>query len=295
MNRTFGPYTVTLSNLDKPLLGNYTKGDLIEYYENIADTMLPYMKNHPLMMHRFPDGLEGDSFYQKNVSDYFPAWIKKVRIKKKDGFYKSVVCQNKATLVYLANQAVITPHLWLSRIDKLDTPDRMIFDLDPSDDDFSKVKEVAFALKRVLDDLKLHSYVMTSGSKGLHIYVPIRRSANFKETKELAYSCASFIIQVYGIGTLELRKDKREGEVFIDYLRNSKGATAAAPYAVRAKPNAPVATPLFWKEVEDPQLHPQKYTIANLFDRLESQKDPWATYFERRQKIDQALETMRET
>ncbi len=295
MKRTFGRYTVTLSNFDKVLLGDYTKGDLITYYENIASYMVPYLKNHPLMMHRFPDGLSGESFYQKDASAYFPDWIKKVRISKKDGHYTAVLCQNKATLVYLANQACITPHIWLSRYDKLSLPDRIIFDLDPPPgDDVTPVRLIALALKKLLDSLGLTSFVMTSGSKGLHIYLPLRRSADFDTTKAFARLCAQSIIAEHPeLGTLELRKDKRENKVFIDTLRNQQGATSVAPYAVRAKPNAPIATPLYWKEVDDPTLHPQKYTIANIFERLNNQKDPWETFFSKGQSITKAYNELK--
>ncbi len=290
---TFGRYKVTLSNLDKPLLGSLTKGDLITYYAKIAPTMIPYLKDHPLMMHRFPEGLEAESFYQKNVSSYFPDWIKRVRVEKTSGYYHAVVCQNQATLVYLANQACISPHLWLSRYDKLDTPDRIIFDLDPSVNDFSQVCKVALELKKIFDLLELTSFVMTSGSKGLHIYIPLRRSVDFTVTKEFAELCAKIVIQEHPeLATLEIRKNKREHKVFIDTLRNQKGATAVAPYAVRALLHGPVATPVFWKEVEDPTLDPQKYTLENIFKRLSSQDDPWKDFFKKGQSITKALKLL---
>ena len=299
MKKKFGRYIVTFSNLDKPLLGSFTKGDIISYYEKIAETMVPYLKNHPLMMHRFPDGLEGDSFYQKDVGSYFPDWIKTVRIEKKDGYYHAVLAQNTATLIYLANQACITPHLWLSRYDKLSVPDRIIFDLDPSTKDFPKyftwVREVALAIKELLDTLGLVSFVMTSGSKGLHIYIPLRRSAEFTKTKAFAKACAEYIITQYPTkATLEIRKDKRGKKVFIDILRNQQGSTAVAPYAIRAKVNAPVATPINWSLVEDPTLHPQQFTIENIFDQL--QPNPWKEFFQTKQSITKAskkLETLK--
>lgn len=286
MNKRYGRYIVPITHPDKLLLGSYTKNDLIEYYETISSYMIPYLKDHPLMMHRFPEGLHGESFYQKDASDYFPNWIKRVPIEKKDGEYRAVVCQNTATLVYLANQGCITPHLWLSRIDKLSIPDRIIFDLDPSDEDFSKVRLIALALKKLLDSLGLESFVMTSGSRGLHIYIPLKRTAAFHTTKEFAHACAQKIILTHQEkATLELRKDKRDGKVFIDYLRNQQGATSVAPYSVRALIDAPVATPLYWHEVEDKSLDPQKYTIANIFKRLSSIKDPWESFFQKKQTI----------
>lgn len=294
MKQTFGQYTITLSNIDKPLLGTYTKGDLISYYAKIASYMIPYMKDHPLMMHRFPEGLKGESFYQKDMSEYFPPWIKHVRIEKKEGFYHAVLCQNQATLVYLANQACITPHLWLSRYDKLSVPDRLIFDLDPSGHTFLHVRKIALALKDLLDTLGLKSFVMTSGSKGLHIYVPLRRSAAFDTTKELAQYCAQIIVHEHkDLATLELRKDKRGEKIFIDTLRNQEGATAVAPYAIRAYANAPIATPLSWNEVEESSLTPQQYTISTIMQRLENHVDPWNKYFESSQTITRALKILK--
>ncbi len=291
--QTFGKYEVTLSNLDKPLIGTLTKGDLIAYYAKIAPLMVPYLKDHPLMMLRFPEGIKEESFYQKDISAYFPEWIQRVRIEKTGGFYHAVVCQNQATLVYLANQACITPHLWLSRYDKLDTPDRIIFDLDPAGHDFSQVRKVALTLKKVFDLLELTSFVMTTGSKGLHIYIPLRRSADFDATKEFAQLCAKIVIQEHPeLATLEIRKDKRDHKVFIDTLRNQKGATAVAPYAVRAILHGPIATPLTWKEVEDSTLDPQKYTMENIFKRLASQNDPWKDFFKKGQSITKALKML---
>lgn len=294
MKLTFGRHIVALSNLNKPLLGSYTKGDIIAYYAAIAPKMIPYLKDHPLMMHRFPEGLNGESFYQKDISAYFPDWIKRVRVEKTGGFYHAVLCQNQASLVYLANQACITPHVWLSRYDKLSIPDRIIFDLDPSGDEFSDVRTVALSLKKLLDSLGLQSFVMTSGSKGLHIYVPLKRSVPFESTKEFAQLCSKSIIEEHpDLCTLEIRKEKRGHKVFIDTLRNQEGATAVAPYALRAYENAPIATPLFWKEVEDESLTPQKYTITNLIENLAIQEDPWVEFFEKKQSITKALKILK--
>jgi bifunctional non-homologous end joining protein LigD len=294
MKITYGRYTLTLSNLDKPLLGTYTKGDIITYYASMAPYMVPYLKDHPLMMHRFPEGLTGESFYQKDVSDYFPAWIKRIRIEKTDGYYHALLCQNQATLVYLANQACITPHLWLSRYDKLATPDRLIFDLDPSSNDFSQVRTLALSLKQLLDTLQLASFVMTTGSRGLHIYIPLRRSISFDVTKEFAQLCARHLIAKHpDLCTLEIRKDKRHQKVFIDTLRNQQGATAVAPYAIRGYPTAPIATPLFWKEVEDRTLSPQKYTISSISKRLTEINDPWKDFFKLGQSLTHPMKVLK--
>lgn len=212
MKKKYGKYEVEITHPDKVLLPKgITKGDLIDYYDKIADQMVPYCKDRALMMHRFPEGLEGESFYQKDASAYFPDWIKRAKIPKEGGFNSMVVCQNRATLVYLANQACITPHLWLSRIDKLHNPDRLIFDFDPSGDDFSLVQFVALAMKDLLDSLGLTSFVMTTGSRGVHIIIPLNRRLEFKTVRDFAQQCAQEIIKAHpNKATMEIRKEKEE-------------------------------------------------------------------------------------
>ena len=273
-----GRYIIKTSSEDKILFpkSGITKGELIDYYEEIAPIMLPYIKNRPLTMHRFPDGIGHEGFYQKDASDYFPDWIKRAPIEKKEGgITEYVVCQNAATLVYLANQGCITPHVWLSKVDKLDVPDRMIFDLDPTEDDFSAVKKGAQLLKELLDSLGLPSVVMTTGSRGLHVLVPLKRTTPFDVVREYALTIAQHLVVLHPEQfTVQLRKEKRESKLFIDYLRNASTATSVAPYAVRAKEGAPVATPLFWHELGRISTA-QAYTIKNIFRRLGKQDDPW--------------------
>ncbi len=284
----FGRIAVELSNLEKVLIPDgITKGDIITYYDKIADHMVPYMKNRALMMQRFPEGISGEAFYQKDASSYFPSWIKQVLVPKEGGGHNNyVVCQNRATLVYLANQACITSHLWLSRIDKLHNPDHIIFDLDPSAHDFSMIRMIALAIKDLLDTLGLTSFVMTSGSRGLHVYVPIDRKLDFHEVKAFALLCAKVIMHEHpDATTLEIRKEKRGKKVFIDTLRNQFGSTSVAPYSIRPKPHAPIATPLHWHEVESAELGPQSYNIANIFKRLEKIDDPWKDQLEIRQSL----------
>lgn len=287
MKKTYGRYTVTITHPEKVLLpSTITKGDIIEYYDKIADRMVPYLKNRPLMMHRFPDGLSGESFYQKDASDYFPAWIKRAQVPKEGGFNDFVVCQNRATLVYLANQACITPHIWLSRIDTLHYPDRLIFDLDPSGEDFTPIKTLALSLKSILDSLGLIAFVMTTGSRGVHIIIPLNRAAEFKEVRSFALQCAHILLKEHPeLATLEIRKEKRGDKVFIDTLRNQYAATAVAPYAIRAIPGAPIATPLHWHELEDAKLGPQTFNVGNVFKRLESIDDPWEELLKAKQSL----------
>lgn len=287
----FGKYKVETSHEEKILFGDkITKGDLIEYYSKISKYMIPLIKDRPLMMHRFPSGIEHEGFYQKNVSDYFPDWIQTVKVPIKEGENNFVLCQNTATLIYLANQACIVPHIWLSKKDKLNFPDKIVFDLDPSKDDFSTVCFIALELKKILENMGLASFAMTTGSKGIHIVIPIDRKLEFIKTREFAIKCANILLKKFpDITTLELRKDKREDKVFIDTFRNQYGATSVAPYAVRAKPGAPVATPVDWLELKDKKLTPDKYNIFNIFKKLEKFPDPWENIKKIKQNIKKLL------
>jgi len=256
--------------------GGITKYDLAEYYSKVSDVALRHFRGRPLTMHRYPDGIDGGDFFQKNIADYFPDWIDRATLPKEDGEVTHVVADNAATLVYLANQACITPHLGLSRIDHPHHPDRMIFDLDPSDDDFDKVRETARRLRKLLDDLNLTSFVQTTGSRGLHVLVPLNREADFDHVREFSHRVCRVLAEKHpDLMTTEQRKAKRGDRVFLDDLRNAYGQTSVAPYAVRARPGAPIATPLEWDEVDDGGLTPRKYRIGNIFRRLGQRKDPW--------------------
>lgn len=275
-----GRHTIETSNTDKTMFpdAGITKGDLIDYYKEIAGTMMKYVEGRPVSMHRFPDGITGEDFYQKEVPDYFPDWIHTVSVKVKEGGKQNqVTIENAATLVYLANQACITPHVWLSKSDHLDRPDRMIFDLDPPADDFDAVRHGARAFRDLLDELGLHSFVMTTGSRGLHVLVPLDGKQDFDTVRQFASDAARLLADRNPKRfTTESRKNKRRGRLFLDYLRNSYAQTAVPPYAARARTGAPVAAPLDWDEVGLSDLNPRKYTIKNIFRRLSRKQDPWS-------------------
>jgi bifunctional non-homologous end joining protein LigD len=187
-----------------------------------------------------------------------------------------VLCQNEATLVYLANQGCLTPHIWLSKINNINYPDRMIFDLDPSDNDFTTARKIALELREYLVDFGLHPFVMTTGSRGLHVVSPLKPTCTFDEVRSFARDLADYCAAKNGKKvTTAVRKEKRKGRLFIDTARNSYAATGVAPYAVRAVPGACVATPIEWDEVEDSKLKPGRYTIKNIFKRLDSHGDVW--------------------
>ena len=273
-----GSHTIETSNEKKVLFPGekITKGDLIVYYHEIARRMLPHLKDRPAVMHRFPDGVKSSGFYEKNLPDHFPKWIGRVTLKKEGGKITHVVCNDVATLVYLANQACITPHVWLSKKGKLDYPDQIIFDLDPSGDDFGVVRHAAVSLRKLLREVGLTAFVKTSGSRGLHVHVALDRSANFDAARSFARDVAKVLAgRDPKHLTTEQRKNKRRGRVFLDTNRNAYGQTAAPPYSVRPKEGAPVAAPLDWNELKDSKLNPQTYTILNIFKRLGRKQDPW--------------------
>ncbi len=291
----FGKYTVEASNLDKTFFpdAGLTKGDLVDYYKRIADFMLPHIVNRPVTMHRFTEGIDGDDFYHKNVPDYFPDWIERAKVEKEGGEVTHVVCNNSATLVYIANQACITPHIWLSRQDKIDYPDKLIFDLDPPKDatDIAPLIFAAKGIREILEETGLKPFIMTSGSKGFHVVAPIKREYNFDEVREYAKRTAKLLAQRESDRlTTETLKENRKGRVFLDYMRNSYGATSVAPYALRTKPGAPVAAPIHWDELDD--VSPRKFRLTNIFDRLDDIGDPWKGMFSHARSLKKAIENV---
>jgi len=282
-----GTHILDITNEDKIYFPKITKGELIDYYLKISPYMLQHIKDRPLMLQRFPEGINGQSFFQKNTPDYFPSWIKTIEVPKSDGTTNFALCQNAATLVYLANFGTITFHSWLSRFTKLDYPDKLIFDLDPSTSDFSNIIKLALLLKAILEQTGLNPYVMTTGSHGMHVVCPIQPTVDFKHVKMFADDCSTILLQKYPeLITLEIRKNKRGNKIFIDTLRNQVGATAAVPYTVRPYPKAPVATPLEWDELDNPKLtSSQVYNINTIFSRLEKMGDPWKEFFKKKKSL----------
>lgn len=276
---TIDGHEIEVSNLDKVLFpkDGITKGDVIDYYRRVAETALPHFRDRPLSMQRFPDGIDKEGFFQKEAPGYFPDWIERVELPKEDGSVAYVVASTAATLAYLANQGCITPHLGLSRTTAIDRPDRIIFDLDPADDDFSKVRWAAMRIKDLLEEVGLAAFAAATGSRGLHVVVPLDRSADFDTVRDSARGVAQQLARRHPDAlTVEHRKEKRGDRVFLDYLRNAYGQTAVAPYGVRAKDGAPVAAPLDWSEVASKDFGPRRYTIQNIFRRLGRKHDPWA-------------------
>lgn len=211
-----GGYDNEISHLDKVLpKSGITKGDLINYCKDIASIALPYYENRPLTMERCPNGIQKECFIQKEIPDYFPEWIERTKLAKKEGYIKQVLINNKATMIYLANQACITFHLALSKIDKIHYPSYLIFDLDPSIEDISLLKCVAKRVNELLDYLSLRGFIQTTGSHGFHVYVPLNRELTFEGVHAFAKKCAFYLAQAYPQEiTIEQSKEKRGKRIF---------------------------------------------------------------------------------
>ena len=284
---TVGGIRVELSNTGKVLFPDdgVTKGDLIEYYRDTARRMLPYFRDRPVTMMRYPDGITGPRIVQKNVPGYFPGWVSRTEVKKAGGTLQHVLCDKPATLVYLANQACIELHVFLSRTGRLEYPDQLVFDLDPPDSSrFGQARRCALWLRSLLEDeLGLTSYVKTTGGHGLHVHVPLNRQEGFDDVRAFARDAAALLAARHpDVVTVEQRKDKRGGRVYADLMRNAYAQTMVAPYVVRGRPGSLVATPLHWDEVEDTGLVPDRFSIRTMAGRLDSTADPWAGMSRRR-------------
>ncbi|MDQ1024926.1 bifunctional non-homologous end joining protein LigD [Streptomyces umbrinus] len=279
-----GRRTVEVHRPDKVLFPGdgsakeYTKADLVAYYQEVAPYMLPHLRGRPLMLERYPDGLGGPRFMQKNVQDHDPDWIRRIEVPKEGGTVVHPVCDDTATLVYLADQACLTLHRWLSRVSqdgRVDHPDRLVFDLDPSGDDFEPVREAARLLGELLDEIRLPSALMTTGSRGLHVVVPLDGRHDFDEVREFARAVADTLTEAHPERlTTAARKKDRGDRLYLDIQRNAYAQTSVAPFTVRAKPGAPVATPLTWEQLDDSGLGPRRWTIADAVEQARS--NPWA-------------------
>ncbi len=284
---TIGGISVELSNAGKVFFPDekITKGDVVEYYQAMAGRMLPYLRDRPVTMARYPDGITGHRIVQKNVPAYFPRWVTRAEVTKEGGTVHHVICDQPATLVYLANQACIEPHVFLSRTGRLDEPDQFVVDLDPPDSGgFDAARRCALRLRTLLEDeLGLTCYVKTTGGHGLHVHVPLNRREDFTGVRAFARDAAGLLAGQHREDlTLEQRKDKRGGRVYADIMRNAYAQTVVAPYAVRARPGAQVATPLHWGEVADGKLSPGSFTVRTIGRRLDRTDDPSAGMSRRR-------------
>ncbi len=271
-------FAVPITNLDKIYWPDekITKYQLIDYYLNIAELILPYLKDRPQNLHRYPEGIQKDSFYQKDTAGIFPHWVDTLNVysKSNDRDIEYMLCQHEATLLYMANLGCIEINPWNSKKGSLECPDYAILDIDPSDKNtFEEVIEVAQAAKTVIDQLKIPAYCKTSGSSGLHIYMPLAAQYTHDESRDFTKLLCYLVHEMLpDLTSMERQVDKRKGKIYLDFLQNRKGQTLAAPYCVRPKPGATVSAPLEWKEVKS-GLNMHDFNLFTMKDRVREKGD----------------------
>lgn len=268
-----------LTHLDKTYFPDdkFTKGDIVSYYDSIAELILPYLIDRPQSMHRQPDGIRNAGFFHKDQSGYLPRRVKTFRVNSASSgkTVNYLLCQDRWTLLYMVNLGCIELNPWLSRAPELDRPDYLVIDLDPDTNSFDEVVEVARAFKKVLNEIGAESFCKTSGASGMHICVPTQAKFDFDECRVFAEDVCKVVAAQFRKNTsLERTPAKRRGKIYLDYLQNRRGQTLAAPYCVRPHPGAPVSTPLKWSEVK-PGLSPSDFTIQTIRKRVKSVGDLW--------------------
>lgn len=275
--RNIGGHDLKFTNLSKIYWPkeNICKRDMLNYYYQVAPIMLRYMKDRPQSLNRHPHGIDGESFYQKNVTGKVPGWITTFPYHSgRDGHDKNfLVCTDEASLLFIASMGCIEMNPWQSRIQSPDNPDWCIIDLDPDKNTFDQVIEAANVTKKVLDALKVPGFCKTSGSTGLHIYIPLGAKYNYEDSKEFGRAIVKLVhSQIPEYTSIERQISKRKGKMYLDFLQNRPQATVAAAYSLRPKPDAPVSTPLHWEEVKK-GLRIRNFTILNATGRLKEQGD----------------------
>jgi bifunctional non-homologous end joining protein LigD len=271
---------VALSNADKVLFPDdgITKADLAAYYETVAEVMVAHTRDRPMNLWRWNKGIDHDVVVQQSLPKGAPAWVARCEVpRRKGGEITHGMINDAETLRWLAQQNCITPHVWNARCDLRDKPDRLVFDLDPTGDDFGQIREAALALAELLRHLGLTPFAKLSGSRGIHVVAPLRRTRLADEVRAAAGELAERIAAEHpDTLTTEWRKDKRDGRILVDVARNTYGQTVVAAYAVRGLAGAPVSAPVTWEEVADPGLTPHAYTLRTMPERLAAIGDPWA-------------------
>ena len=281
-------HEVTVTHADRIIFPDIglTKGEVVDYYRRIAPQLVPHLRGRPLTMQIFPKGVGERGTYVKERRAHFPEWVGSATVvtseatRKKRGGASLVmpVIESADALVYIANQGMLTPHVWLSRVDRPDHPDRLVFDLDPSTDDFGVVRTTALELRELLEDRGLVPFVKTTGSRGLHVTVPLDRSATIEEVRAFAEEVAAELVASHPDQlTTEFSKAARGERLFLDVMRNAHAQTEIAAYGLRGLAGAPVAAPLEWDEVRDRALTADRWNVRNIFRRLARRTDPWVT------------------
>jgi bifunctional non-homologous end joining protein LigD len=286
------PKGIEPSNLSKVFWPDdgITKGDLLAYFEAVAPFILPELRGRPLTVRRYPDGIDGMTFYQKNTPKYAPEWVPTISVyagsAKRDVAY--TLCNSKRVLLWLANQASIELHPWLSRADRLQWPDRLVMDLDPPEGRFELAVEVAFAVKEVLDEVGLEALIKTSGAKGLHVVVPLVRRQRYDVVRAAADAIAGRVEErIPDLATTAFHLAKRGGRLFLDTGRNAPGAHVVTVYSPRARPGGPVSFPVAWRDLR--RVRPGDFTVRNVPAILENRGDVWRALLPRPESLPRAL------
>jgi len=272
-----------------------TKGELAAYYEAVAPVIVPYIRARPVTMERFPAGIDKKGFIQKDVSKGFPAWLERVEVPKKDGTVHYPIVTDTRSLLWIVNQNTITPHVWISRAPKLNNPDICVFDLDPAEDEKPDVlRTAALALRDLLEELGLPSWVKTSGSKGFHIVVPLDGKADMGTVGNFTHAVGTLLVSRDPTHlTQEFHKKDRGGRILVDTGRNGFSATHAVVYAVRAKPGAPVSAPCTWEEIERGTVGPQSFTLRTMGARIAEAGDLWSDLRKRARSLTRPIAQLR--
>jgi bifunctional non-homologous end joining protein LigD len=293
---------VKLSNLDKVFFPDegITKGDLIDYYRAVAPVLLPHLRDRPFTMRRYPDGILGKAFFQKDAPSHMPEWIPRFRVEvstreapRRRKWIEAPLVNDEDAVLWMINMGCVDLNTWYSRVDKPDRPDFVLFDLDPSPDvGFKETVQVALIVKQALDALGLQSFAKTSSADGMHVLVPVERRYTFDDTREFSEIIAGAIARTHrGLATTEWTKSKRRG-VLIDSNQNGEGKTIASVYSVRPRPGAPVSTPLRWEEVNE-ELDPSAFTMGVVLERIRKHGDLFEGVLTARQRLDKALNALR--
>jgi bifunctional non-homologous end joining protein LigD len=290
---------ISISHPEKVLFpdSGITKAELCSYYSAVAALMLPHIRGRPVTMERFPAGIDKKGFIQKNVTKGFPGWLERVEVPRRSdegGTVHYPLASDVRSLIWLANQNSITPHVWASRVPRLDQPDLCLFDLDPPADEAGGLRAAALAVRDLLAELGLPSFVKTSGSKGFHIAVPLDGETDFETTWQFAHGAGAVLVKRHpDILTQEFIKADRAGRILVDTGRNAPGATCAAVYAVRPRPGAPVSAPCTWQEIEDAAVGPRTFTLRTMSDRIAAVGDLWRDMDSQRRSLRGPLATLR--
>jgi bifunctional non-homologous end joining protein LigD len=271
-----------------------TKGELASYYEAVAAVMVPHIRARPITMERYHRGIGAPGFIQKDVSRGFPSWLKRVEVPKKDGTVHHPIVTDTRSLLWLANQNCITPHVWTSRAPNLYRPDICVFDLDPSEDEPDVLRAAVLQLRDLLAELALPSWVKTSGSKGFHIVVPLDGRLETGQVAGFAHAVGALLVKRDPkTFTQEFHKVDRGGRILVDTGRNGYSATFAAAYAVRGKPGAPVSAPCTWEEVESGGVGPRSFGVRTMAARLRAIGDVWADMRRSKRSLGRPIQRLR--